>query len=130
MYRAIATLAENGLNVIQDDIIFNPLILNLAITNLPTQQVFFVGVKCPLVIAQQREKTRGYLGWRARGAALAFFDQVHAHDNYDLEVDTHLFKPLDCARQIKTALLSSNPFTPRTMTRLRELLPAQTPQAT
>ena len=101
MYRAIAVLVEEGLNVILDDVIYDSRVLQTAVQILPAQQVFFVGIRCPLEIAEAREIARGN---RAKGGARTFHDLVHAHGIYDLEVDSARYDPAECALQIKQGL--------------------------
>jgi chloramphenicol 3-O phosphotransferase len=101
MYRAIAALAEVGLNVIVDDVIYDQRVLQAAVAILPRQQVYFVGIRCPLEVAEQRERARGS---RAKGGARTFYDLVHVHGLYDFEVDTATSSPIECALAIKRGL--------------------------
>lgn len=101
MYRAVAALCEDGLNVIVDDVIYDPEVLRAAVELLPADQVFFVGVRCPLEVAEERERERG---GRLKGGAAIFHPLVHAHGIYDLEVDTAACSPTECALQIKRGL--------------------------
>ena len=101
MYRAIAALAEEGLNVIVDDVIYDRRVLKAAVQTLPAQQVFFVGIRCPLKVAEDREQARGS---RAKGGARTFYDLVHEHGIYDLEVDSAKYSPMECALQIRGGL--------------------------
>ena len=98
MYRAIAELAKFGLNVIIDDVIYDRQVLEMAVNTLPSEQVYFVGVRCPLEITEQRERERGN---RAKGGAKTFHNLVHAHGLYDLEVDSSISSPKECAIQIR-----------------------------
>jgi chloramphenicol 3-O phosphotransferase len=70
--------------------------------------VLFVGVRCPLDVAEARESarphlTRGYVRWD--------YARVHAHGDYDLEVDTAAADPGACARMILDRLASDGPVT-------------------
>jgi chloramphenicol 3-O phosphotransferase len=114
MYRAIAALAEVGLDVIVDDVIYDSRVLQSAVEILPTQQVFFVGVRCPLEVAEHREQTRGN---RPAGGARFFNTLVHTHGAYDLEVDSARFSPTECAMQIKHGLQDRR--VPNTFSQLR-----------
>ena len=113
MYRAVAALAEAGLNVILDDVIYDARVLESAVETLRAEQVFFVGVRCPLEVAEQRERERG----NRAGGARAFYDLVHTHGVYDLEVDSARYSPDECAQQIKRGLLTRP--TPSAFSRLR-----------
>jgi chloramphenicol 3-O phosphotransferase len=114
MYRAIAALVEEGLNVIVDDVIYDQRVLKIAVQTLPTQQVFFVGIRCPLEVAEGREQARGS---RAKGGARTFFNLVHVPGIYDLEVDSATYSPMECAMQIKSGLQSKP--TPNAFSQLR-----------
>jgi chloramphenicol 3-O phosphotransferase len=108
MYRAVAALAEAGNNVIVDTAIHDPRVLGMAVDALRDTEALFVGVRCPLAVAQAREVARGD---RARGGAAAFHALVHAHGIYDLELDTSLLDPQTCALRIKEELGSGRPRT-------------------
>ena len=101
MYRAIAALAGEGLNVILDDVIYDRRVLKAAVEILPPEQVFFVAIGCPLEVAESREQARGL---RVKGGARTFYDLVHQHGIYDLEVDSAKYSPRECAQQIKDGL--------------------------
>lgn len=105
-YRAVATLAAAGLDVIIDDVIFDRRVLAAAVESLPASRVLFVAVRLPLALAEQRERARGD---RGPGGAAAFYHLVHACAVYDLELDTSTATPLECAQQIKTALETNLP---------------------
>jgi chloramphenicol 3-O phosphotransferase len=55
----------------------------------------------------------------APGGPTAFYDRVHAHGIYDLELDTSKTSPRECALQIKTVLESKVP--PGAFGRLAEI---------
>jgi len=116
MYRAIAALAADGLDVIVDDVIYDQRVLKAAVQILPAQQVLFVGVHCPLEVAEGREQARGM---RTRGGARTFFHLVHSHGIYDLQVDSAKYSPMECALQIKAGL-EARP-TPSAFSQLRAL---------
>jgi chloramphenicol 3-O phosphotransferase len=114
MYRAISALSEAGLHVIVDDVIYDARVLMTAVDLLPAEQVFFVGIRCPLAVAERREVERGN---RAKGGARAFYDLVHRHGVYDCEIDSSAGTPLACALEIKQRLLTHTE--PRAFVRLR-----------
>lgn len=98
MYNAVAGLALAGTSVIVDDVIFDSSVLRAALRALEGFDVLFVGVRCPLAIARERELARGD---RMSGLAEAHDNIVHAHGLYDLEVDTSVATAMDCAMLIK-----------------------------
>lgn len=106
MYAAFATLATNGINLIVDDVIYDPQVLVAAIERLAGLPVLFVGLHCPVDEAKRREIARGD---RAPGGAAIFHDLVHRHGLYDLELDTAQCTPAACAERIHHALLSQHP---------------------
>ena len=63
-------------------------------------------VRGPLDVLEQREQQRQD---RTLGQARAQFDLVHAHGVYDLEVDTSLASPEQCAQQVIERLQSDLP---------------------
>jgi chloramphenicol 3-O phosphotransferase len=106
MYRAIAALAEGGIDVAVDSVLHDPRVLKAAVDALCDVPVLFVGLRLPLAVAEQRERDRGD---RGPGGAAAFYQRVHAHGLYDLELDTSVASPMECALQIKQALQSGHP---------------------
>jgi chloramphenicol 3-O phosphotransferase len=89
-----------------DDVIYDPLVLKSAVIALHTCKVLFVGVRCPVDIAEQRERDRGD---RWPGLVTAHIDLVHAHGIYDLDVDTSVLTAMECAEKIKERLLNGSP---------------------
>jgi len=108
MYQGIAALATAGVDVVVDDVIHDPRVLKAAVEALRDSLVLFVGLHLPRELAERRERERGD---RGPGGAAAFFDRVHAHGIYDLELDTSLADPAECALRIKEALESDTPRT-------------------
>ncbi len=101
MYGAYAALAAAGNNLIVDDVIFDSRVLEQAVRHLHPFRTLLVAVKCPYEIAERREQERGD---RFLGLAKAHYDLVHSHGVYDLEVDTSILTPMECAEQIKHRL--------------------------
>ena len=58
MRRAILTLALEGNNIIIDDIILNQSFLDDYLDVMANEQLYFVGVRCPLSVIEQRESQR------------------------------------------------------------------------
>ena len=117
MYHAVAALADEGNDLILDDVIFDPRALREAANVLPAYNTLFVGVRCPLEVAKQREQERGD---RTLGLVEAHYDIVHSHGIYDLEMDTSVFTPTECASQIKDRLQNGPP--PTAIQKLRDTL--------
>ncbi len=116
MHAAAAALATTGNDVIIDDLLLDTRVLAEAVNTLHTFNPLFVGVRCPLQVAEERERARGN---RIQGLA-RFFNQCHEHCIYDLEVDTSTSTPIECANRIKDRL--QNGPTPDAIRRLKEVL--------
>lgn len=101
MYASFAALATAGINLIVDDVIYDPQVLQMAVTHLADLPVLFVGLHCPVEEAMRREVARGD---RAPGGAAIFHGLVHRHGVYDLQLDTAQLSPSECAEQIQVAL--------------------------
>ena len=71
--------------------------LKECVENWAGLDVLFVGVKCPLETAEQREKERGD---RNIGTARYQFERVHIHDLYDIEIDTSILNVDECVAKI------------------------------
>jgi chloramphenicol 3-O phosphotransferase len=84
---------------------------------LPAFNTLFVGVRCPLEVAKQREQERGD---RTLGLVEAHYDIVHSHGIYDLEIDTSVLTPTECASRIKDRLQNGPP--PTAIQKLRDIL--------
>jgi chloramphenicol 3-O phosphotransferase len=106
MYASFATLAARGVNLIVDDVIYDPQVLRSAVTHLADLPVLFVGLHCPVAEAMRREHERGD---RAPGGAAIFHELVHRHGCYDLEIDTAQASPTECSEQIRLALTQRHP---------------------
>lgn len=107
MYESIAAHSRLGLNVITDDGLHDSYsvprgILADCAHRLRGLPVLFVGVRCP---SDEIVRRRAATGWGkvSDDAIQRFEDAIHAHV-YDLEVDTSLFTPAECARTIQSAL--------------------------
>lgn len=101
MRRAVAALADSGLDLIIDDVWLNEGAEQADyIRLLSTHQVFFVGVSAPLAILEQREIARGD---RDIGQARWQQGRVHVGATYDLEIDTGELTPEQAARSIRDA---------------------------
>jgi chloramphenicol 3-O phosphotransferase len=106
MYRSIAGFAAAGVDVVVDDVIYDRRVLRAAVDALGESPVLFVGLRLPLAEAERRERERGD---RGPGGAAAWFELVHAHGIYDLELDTSVASALECAQRIKAALENGPP---------------------
>ena len=108
LHGTVAVLAKNGWDVILEHVLVNRLYLKDCIEQLGELPVLFVGVLCPLEVLERRERARGD---RTIGIAREQIERVHAHGVYDIEVDTSLHDPVECALQIQQRLAHEHLFT-------------------
>jgi len=119
LYESIAAHSRLGLNVVADvghhESYSRPLgILADCARRLSGLPVLFVGVRCPIdVIMQRREQDvagRHYLKGSREDPVpepvRRWQEAVHAHGQYDLEVDTSVLSPTQCAETIRARLTS------------------------
>ena len=106
MRRAMRTFVDAGINIIIDDIILEPEFLTDYLEVFSGIQVWFVGIRCDLAIIEDREALR--LG-RFPGTARGHLKQCHAHNQYDIEVDTGRLTPAQCTASIVSALAGGTP---------------------
>ena len=100
-HRSVAGMAAAGNNVVVDHVLTQPWRLTDCLALLVPEDVVFVGVTCSLDEVQRRERERGD---RDAGLAERQFTLVHQHGTYDIECDTSVCTPLECAESIKTFL--------------------------
>lgn len=96
-YRVVGGIAASGFDVIVHDVIVEAFRLEAATRLLAPFDVTFVAVRCPVEVAEQREKDRGD---RAVGLVRHQFDLVHADRTYDCEIDTSAMDPPACVAAI------------------------------
>ena len=97
MRHAIAAMAGQGNNLIVDDVIFNDQMAEY-VELLLAFDLHLIGVFAPLEVLEVREAARAD---RLPGLARWQYPRVHKGIDYDLEVDTSLLTPLECARRIQ-----------------------------
>jgi chloramphenicol 3-O phosphotransferase len=103
---SLRAMALAGHSVISESVIL-PSNLELYLRAFEGIPVFLVGVRCPLDIAEERERARATTE-RYRGEPIDLrvpeFDLVHAHGAYDLEVDTSRSSVDQAVGAIRSAL--------------------------
>jgi chloramphenicol 3-O phosphotransferase len=114
MYESIAAHSRLGLNVAvdvghHDDYTVSRGILPDCARRLRGLPVLFVGVRCPLETIMERRRATGWDAGRAADAAVPapvrrWQREVHIPGIYDLEVDTSLLSPEECAATIRQHL--------------------------
>lgn len=115
-HAAAAAIARAGNLVIVDDVLEEepPWVENL-LELFDDLEVIFIGVHCPLEELERRESERGD---RRAGMARLQFEQVHTRAIYDIEVDTSVLSPEECAATIADYLNSGQ--RPAAFEQLRE----------
>ncbi|OEV14122.1 chloramphenicol phosphotransferase CPT family protein [Streptomyces nanshensis] len=118
-HRAVAAMAEVGNGVVVDHVLSEDWRLLDCLAVLPTEDVVFVGVRCPPRELVRRELARGD---RPSGLAMRQYDVVHRHGGhdlvYDVECDTSAAGPRECAELIKEFL--PRRLAPTAFSRLRD----------
>ncbi len=121
LYDSIAAHSRAGLNVVVDIGHHDRRILADCARRLEALPVLFVGVRCPIEVIMERRNAgkSGREGHYLTGSAEDPFplpvrlwqSQVHDPGIYDLEVDTSLLTPEECAEAIRSRLLEGPPPT-------------------
>jgi chloramphenicol 3-O phosphotransferase len=102
MHASVAALARLGHRVVVDHVLWVPEWLEECVALWRDFPVLFVGVHCPLPVLEARELARGDRS--AKGVVRWQFSRVHNRGGtplpYDLEFDTSIQTPHECAEQI------------------------------
>ncbi|MBE0699116.1 MAG: chloramphenicol phosphotransferase [Anaerolineaceae bacterium] len=106
MHQAISALARCGNNIVADHVLVEKAWLRDCAVQFADLPVYLIGIRCPLEILEQRECSRKD---RTLGQARLQHEIVHHHAIYDLEVDTSLLTPHECAERIITCVHSAPP---------------------
>ncbi|MFF2732738.1 chloramphenicol phosphotransferase CPT family protein [Streptomyces sp. NPDC058008] len=97
---SVAKLALKGCNVVVDEMLLSPDLLEDWFQALSGVEVYLVGVYCPVHVLEEREAARGNPAGLARG----HLRTVHAHEaRYDLKVDTSKIPAQELARTVLRA---------------------------
>jgi chloramphenicol 3-O phosphotransferase len=113
-HRAVAGMAEAGNDIVVDHVLSERSRLLDCLSVMAGYDVVLVGLRCPLAELERRERARAD---RPPGLAALQFARVHAHGSYDVECDTSVYSPRECALQIKDFLARTTG--PRAFDRLR-----------
>jgi chloramphenicol 3-O phosphotransferase len=114
LYESIVAHSREGLNVVvdvghHDGYAVPRHILPECASRLGGLPALFVGVRCPLETIMERRRDTG---WKVGGSAddpapppvLLWQREVHTPGIYDLEVDTSVLSPEECAAEIRRQL--------------------------
>ncbi len=114
LYESIAAHSRLGLHVVVDvghhDAYSIPRgILADSARRLQGLSVLFVGVRCPIEIIMERRRNTGWAAGSTADSAIPdpvrlWQREVHIPGIYDLEVDTSVLSPVECAEAIRQRL--------------------------
>jgi chloramphenicol 3-O phosphotransferase len=96
-----AACAAAGLDQVIDDVWLVPGQPAGLRDALVAANTLWVGVHCPLAVAEQRERERGD---RTVGTVRGQHARVHTFGKYDVDVDTSVAAPQECAEAILAVL--------------------------
>ena len=120
VYESIAAHSRLGLNVVTEGGhhgAIHPEVLGDCARRLAGLPVLFVGVRCPIEEIMKRRNQAGREGGYAVGTdaepvpppVVLWQEEVHKPGIYDLEVDTSLLSPEECAETIRKRLEDGPP---------------------
>jgi chloramphenicol 3-O phosphotransferase len=111
MHHSVAALARLGHRVVVDHVLWVPEWLTECLELWREFPVLLVGVHCPLPVLEAREMARGDRS--AKGVVRWQYSRVHQHGGralpYDLEVDTSVLTPHECAERVLARWLEGPP---------------------
>lgn len=96
----VTTIASYGSNIIIDGV-FSTGYLQEAAKHFAPYRVYCIGIRCPMDIVEQRERSRGAIGGII-GLARGYQEttDAHTHTHYDLLVDTSKQSAQEAAQEI------------------------------
>jgi chloramphenicol 3-O phosphotransferase len=97
MHRAIAELSRASCNVVADHVLVEKAWVKECACLFAGLPAYLVGLHCPLEVLEQRERDRKD---RTLGQARVQFHVIHRYTSYDLELDTTILSPQECAVRI------------------------------
>jgi chloramphenicol 3-O phosphotransferase len=115
-HSSAAALANTGNSIIIDHVLERPEWLKDCLDTFRNIEVVFVGLRCSLQELVRRELARQN---RDVGIAKYHYQRVHAHEVYDLELETTNRTPEECAKAVIDYLDSNS--TPTAFSRLRQM---------
>lgn len=116
--RSIAEMAWAGHSVITEAVIL-PGNADTYLDALEGLTVVLVGVRCPLSVAQQRERQRTDRLGGPIDLAVPDFDAVHRDVPYDIDFDTSIVKTAGAVRRVRARLSSGEALTAFDLLRAR-----------
>jgi chloramphenicol 3-O phosphotransferase len=105
-YQLIPILANRGFNIIVDTIFWPGVMQSFLELLNDFQNVYIVGIHCPLDELKRREKARQN---RREGNAEAQFNKLHLNMQYDVEIDTDQMTYGECCLRIINHIKNNGP---------------------
>jgi chloramphenicol 3-O phosphotransferase len=102
MHQAIAALSLAGINVLADHVLIEQNWVDECAELFAELPAYLIGVQCPLNVLEERERSRKN---RTLGQAKLQFPVIHKYSIYDLEVDSSLLTPEECAQAINARIM-------------------------
>ena len=96
-HAALPLLASGEFPLIVDHVFEQHAWFEACREGLKERRTYFIGVRCPLAVLEEREKARGD---RRIGLARFQFERVHEQKTYAMEVDTSAHSPTENAAAI------------------------------
>jgi chloramphenicol 3-O phosphotransferase len=103
LYESVAAHSRLGLNVAVDVGHYDRTVVADAARRLNGLPVLFVGVRCPLEVIEARRRDAEPARYLPGGAE-RWQESVHSGWSYDLELDTSVLGPAECAAAIERRL--------------------------
>jgi chloramphenicol 3-O phosphotransferase len=97
MHHAIEAVARQGSNILADHVFVEKAWVDECAGLFAEMNAYLIGIYCPLEILEQRERERKD---RTPGQARTQYAVIHKYTCYDLELDTSVLSPEQCARKI------------------------------
>jgi chloramphenicol 3-O phosphotransferase len=101
MHKTIAVYAKEGNNIIVDYVLYEKHWLKSLMNELKDFNVYFVGITMPLEILEKNERENDLM---QIGHARSYYDTVHFHGTYDIELDMQNLSPKTAAEKIYSYL--------------------------
>jgi chloramphenicol 3-O phosphotransferase len=106
LHREVVQHAQNGHDVIVETALMDTRALQDAAVCFAPLKSWFIGLKPPLEVSEAWERERDD---RPIGQARRHYDLIHAHNTYDLLLDTSTMTPQACAAAILQRISAAPP---------------------
>jgi chloramphenicol 3-O phosphotransferase len=108
LWSAVAAISGEGLDVVVDVGLLGGAARDAA-ARLAGHPAYLVGVRCPIEVVLERREATGYHAWDVLDSVERWQHEVHQPGVNDLEVDTSIATPADCAEAVRQRLATGPP---------------------